>query len=166
MKLTETQIQFIKNWGSLGSKWGINRTLAQIHALFLITDISLSTEDIMKTLKISRGNVNMNVRTLLDWNLVYKENKLGERREYFVGEKDMWLTLKRVLKVRKERELDPMLEILENLLQKETHEEGNEIIAQRLKNIKKFASQADGMLDKFIKMDENWFWTTFSKLIK
>ena len=166
MKLNDTQKQFIKSWGSLGSKWGLNRTLAQIHALFLITEIPLSAENIMEKLKISRGNVNMNVRTLIDWGLVYKQNKFGERKEYFEGEKDMWFILKRVMKVRKERELDPMLDVLRNLKKEEESNSDNKIVAERLESIEKFATEADSLLGKFIKMDENWFWSTFIKLIK
>jgi len=166
MKLNNTQIEFIKSWGSLGSKWGLNKTLAQIHALFIITEKPLSAEEIMESLKISRGNVNMNVRILIDWGLVYKENKLGERKEFFIGEKDMWLIFKRVLKVRKERELDPMLEILRTLKKKEEKNPENKHTIKQIKNIEKFASEADNMLEKFIKMDENWFWSKFIKLIK
>ena len=162
MKLDQTQIEFITSWGSLGSQWGLNKTLAQIHALFMITDQPLSTDDIMETLMISRGNVNMNVRTLIDWGLVYKENKLGERKEYFIGEKDMWLIFKRVLKVRKERELDPMLELLRDLKNSDTDKHTRE----QLENIEKFATEADHILDKFLRMDENWFWSKFIKLLK
>ncbi len=166
MKLNETQEKFIRSWGSLGSKWGLNKTLAQIHALFLITNEPLSAEDIMGKLKISRGNVNMNVRTLIDWGLVYKRSKLGERKEFFEGEKDMWLTLKRVMKVRKQRELDPMLDILRNLKKEEVKSSNDKFVAERLESIEKFASEADSMLDKFIKMEESWFWSTFIKIIK
>ncbi|MCF6365526.1 MAG: MarR family transcriptional regulator [Bacteroidales bacterium] len=166
MKLSKTQEEFIKSWGSLGSKWGLNKTLAQIHALFLITENSLSAEEIMETLKISRGNVNMNVRTLIDWGLVYKETKLGERKEFFIGEKDMWLIFKRVLKIRKERELDPMLKVLKTLKKNEEKDSENKNIINQIKNIEKFASEADNMLEKFIKMDENWFWSKFINLIK
>lgn len=166
MTLTGTQEQFIKSWGALGSKWGINKTLAQIHALFLISEEELTAEDIMETLKVSRGNVNMNVRTLINWGLVYKENKFGERKEFFIGEKDMWLIFKRVLKVRKEQELDPMLEVLISLRKQQQKESENDLTAKRLKSIEKFVKEADRMLAKFIKMDENWFWSILTKLIK
>lgn len=166
MKLEEAQNDFIKSWGSLGSKWGINKTLAQIHALFLIVEEPLSAEDIMEWLKISRGNVNMNVRTLIDWKLVYKEHKFGERKEFFVGEKDLWLVLKRVMKVRKEKELDPMLEVVRNFkkIDENTHEA--KLFEERINSIEKFASEADSMLEKFIKMDESWFWSKFIKIMK
>ena len=119
MELSEGQQKFIMSWGSLGSQWGINKTMAQIHGLFLITNKALCTEDIMNALQISRGNVNMNVRTLIDWGMIYKEHVLGERKEFFIGEKDMWLILKRVMKVRKEKELDPMLHLLSEIKQTE-----------------------------------------------
>ncbi len=108
----------------------------------------------------------MNVRTLIDWGLVYKKSKLGKRREFFIGEKDMWLTLKRVMKVRKERELDPMLALLQNLKTNQENESNSPQITKRLQDIEKFASEADGMLDKFLKMDENWFWSVFLKVMK
>jgi len=166
MKLNETQEKYIKSWGSLGSQWGINKTLAQIHALFLITDEALSAEDIMESLKVSRGNVNMNVRTLIDWGLVYKESKLGERKEFFIGEKDMWLIFKRVMKVRKERELDPMLKLLRTIKQDKDISPDDTKILSRINSIEKFASEADTMLEKFLKMDEKWFRSIFIKLIK
>ncbi len=168
MKLDEAKNKFIQSWGSLGSKWGINKTMAQIHGLFLITNEALSTEDIMERLKISRGNVNMNVRTLMDWGMVYKETKIGERREYFIGEKDMWLILKRVMKVRKEKELDPMLRVLSELKNIDEGEETKESkeFTERLKSIEKFAVEADSTLDKLIKVDENWFWNTFVRIMR
>jgi len=165
MNLTQKQVEFIISWGSLGSKWGINKTLAQIHALFIISNESICTEDIMEGLQMSRGNVNMNVRTLIKWGLVYRVNKLGERKDFFVGEKDMWLIFKRVLKVRKEKELDPMLKVLQSFINTEEENEKDIIFQKRIKDIEKFASEADKMMEKFTNQDENWFWSTLMKLI-
>ena len=89
MKLTEGKEKFIQAWGTLGSSWGINRTMAQVHALLLIAPESLCAEDIMEELNISRGNANMNIRALMDWGLVSKELKSGERKEFFSAEKDI-----------------------------------------------------------------------------
>ena len=168
MKLTEGQQKFIISWGSLGSQWGINKTMAQIHGLFIITNNPLCTDDIMEGLQISRGNVNMNVRTLIDWGMVYKEHILGERKEFYIGEKDMWLIMKRVMKVRKEKELNPMLHLLSEIKQNESNSttpESKEFL-ERLNSIEKFAKQADTTLDKLLKAEENWFWGTFAKLMK
>ncbi len=168
MILTERQKKFVISWGSLGSQWGINKTMAQIHGLFLITNEPICTEDIMNALQISRGNVNMNVRTLIDWGMIYKEHILGERKEFYIGEKDMWLILKRVMKVRKEKELDPMLHLLseiKNSEQNTTTPESKQFV-ERLESIEKFAKQADKTLDKLLRAEENWFWGTFAKLMK
>ena len=97
MDLQEGKEKFIQSWGALGSNWGINRTMAQIHALLLISPEALSADEIMKELQISRGNANMNIRALIDWGLVYKELKTGERKEYFVAEKDIWIVFQNII---------------------------------------------------------------------
>ena len=167
MKLTENQNQFIVSWGSLGSQWGINKTLAQIHGLFIITQEAICTEDIMEALQISRGNVNMNVRTLIDWGMVYKAPILGERKEFFIGEKDMWLIFKRILKVRKEKELDPMLHLLEELKQKAQQDSTeDQVFTERIESIEKFAKEADRTMDTLLKVDESWFWSNFVRILR
>ena len=104
MKLIESKEKFINAWGTLGTSWGINRTMAQVHALLLISPDVLSAEDIMEALTISRGNANMNVRTLIDWGLVFKETRAGERKEFFYAEKDIWIVFKQIAKERRKRE--------------------------------------------------------------
>lgn len=106
MNLPEGKDKFLQSWGAFGSSWGVNRTMAQIHALLMIAPEALSADDIMEELKISRGNANMNLRALIDWGLVYKELKAGERKEYFVAEKDMWKVVKNIIIQRKKRELE------------------------------------------------------------
>lgn len=82
MELQEAKNEFIQAWGTFGSEWGINRTMAQIHALLLVSAEPLSTEDIMEQLEVSRGNVNMNTRDLIAWGIVYRVTKKGERKEF------------------------------------------------------------------------------------
>ncbi len=169
MKLSEAKEKFIQSWGALGSNWGINRTMAQIHALFLISDDILSTEDVMETLKISRGNANMNIRTLIDWGLVYKEYKTGERKEFFRGEKDIWKVTQRVIKARQRQELDPMLTVLTDLANAKI-EDGNKAdvkaFKKQIKDIKSFSELADRSLTKISGSEENWFLKTFMKFMK
>jgi len=169
MELNEAKDKFIQQWGSLGSKWGINRTMAQIHALFLITENLLSAEEVMGILKISRGNVNMNIRTLMDWGLVYKEYQTGERKEFFRGEKDIWKVTQRVMKVRQRQELDPMLNVLAELqvvkADKKNKEEV-EAFTKQIAAIKSFAELADGSLTKISASEENWFLKVFMKFMK
>src|SRR5438105_1753226 len=115
MKLTEAKQQFISSWGAFGTRWGINRTMAQIHALLLITPDPLTQDDIMEQLNISRGNTNMNIRELINWGLVERVLMTGERKEYFSAEKDIWKVVKQIVKERKKRELEPMLKLLDQL---------------------------------------------------
>ena len=111
MKLTEAKQQFISSWGAFGTHWGINRTMAQIHALLLITPDPLTQDDMMEQLNISRGNTNMNIRELINWGLVDSVLLTGERKEYFSAEKDIWKVVKQIVKERKKRELGTYAQI-------------------------------------------------------
>jgi len=115
MELQDGRDKFIQSWGTLGSNWGINRTMAQIHALLLIAPEPLCAMDIKEKLNISMGNTNMNIRSLMDWGLVYKKLKPGERKEFFEAEKDMWEVVKKIVIQRKKKELEPVLKILDEI---------------------------------------------------
>ena len=88
--LTQARDEFVAEWGAMGSAWGINRTMAQIHALLITTPGPMTTDEIMEYLKISRGNAHGNLRELVSWGLVRGVIRKGERREYFEAEKDVW----------------------------------------------------------------------------
>lgn len=168
MKLIEAKAEFINQWGILGSQWGINRTMAQVHALLLVASQPLSTDDIMQELNISRGNANMNVRDLIDWQLVQKTLISGDRKEYFTAEKDIWKVATRIMLQRKKRELDPMVEVLGKLNNIEGDKRNADIKAftETINNIQRFAGHAEKTLDTVIKAEENWFFTNFMKLFK
>lgn len=167
MELQEAKERFIQSWGALGSSWGVNRTMAQIHALLLISPEALSADDIMEELQISRGNANMNIRALIDWGLVYKELKPGERKEFFVAEKDMWEVVKSIIIQRKKKELEPMLRVLDELSSvEETGDPKSEEFIKVIKDIKLFSNKADSTLDTLTKADSNWFVGTFMKMIR
>jgi len=168
MKLSEAKQQFIHSWGVLGSQWGINRTMAQVHSLLLVASKPLSTDDIMDELSISRGNANMNIRDLMEWGLVDKVIVPGDRKEYFCAEKDIWKVATRIMYQRKKRELDPMLKVLNQLTDIEGDKRNAEVKAftETVENIKKFAGQAEKTMDVMIKAEENWFWSNFLKLFK
>ncbi|MDV3308741.1 MAG: MarR family transcriptional regulator [Cyclobacteriaceae bacterium] len=168
MKLSEAKSQFIQAWGTLGSKWGINRTMAQIHALLLVSPDPMSAEEIMEGLNISRGNVNMNVRELIDWGLVDKLHKPGDRKEYFVAEKDIWEVTKRVARERKKRELEPVLKVLEQVSAVEGDKKDRNVKAFRdsIVGIKRMAENADKTIDVMTKADENWFFGSILKLFR
>ncbi len=166
MDLKEGKEKFLQSWGALGSSWGINRTMAQIHALLLVAPNAMSADDIMQELKISRGNANMNIRALIDWGLVFKELRPGERKEFFVAEKDMWEVVKNIIIQRKKRELEPMTKLLDELSSVEPIDEESEEFSRVIKDIKLFSSKADSTLDTLVKSDSNWFVGTFMKMIK
>ena len=167
MKLEEAKLQFIQAWGKLGSAWGINRTMAQIHALLMISEKPLSTEEIMESLSISRGNANMNIRELLNWSLLHKVLIAGDRKEYFSGEKDIWEVAKRIARERKKREIEPVLQELKQL--QEIEDSGSDEAKQFLatvKNIHSFAGKIDNSVETMLKADESWFFGSILKLLK
>lgn len=167
MKLEQAKDQFIQLWGALGSSWGINRTMAQIHAMLLISEDAQSMEDMMDGLAISRGNVNMNVRELMNWNLIYKELKPGDRREYFRAEKDIWEVAKRIARERKRREILPLQSALNQLLQlddKRTAE--NRAFTQTIQQISRVVDKLDHAVDTMIRADEHQVLGVLMKLLK
>jgi len=168
MKLTEAKQQFISSWGAFGTHWGINRTMAQIHALLLISPEPLTQDDIMKDLDISRGNTNMNIRDLINWGLVERVLLTGERKEYFTAEKDIWKVVKLIVKERKKRELEPMLQLLNKLeeVEGDRRDKSVKTFVDTISSIKKLGRHADKTLDTMIKAEENWFVGNLIKLFK
>ncbi|MFM1931350.1 MAG: hypothetical protein RL226_653 [Bacteroidota bacterium] len=168
MQFDEAKEQFINSWGSLGSSWGVSRTMAQVHALLLISDQPLSAEDVMEGLNISRGNANMSLRALIDWGLVEKKIKLGERREFFVAEKDLWKVAVRIMKERRKRELEPILSTLKQVREIEPGSgEQDEVQAfkKQMEELDDFAKRVDGMLGKLAAADENWFTGLLTRML-
>lgn len=166
MQLDEAKAKFLQSWGTLGSKWGVNRTMAQLHALLLISPDALSADEIMEDLGISRGNANMNLRALIDWGLVMKELKPGERREYFYAEKDIWKVARRIIIQRKKRELEPVRRVLDEV--KDIEGEGADVAAfqKAVADISEFASVAENTLDRMTKAEKNWMMSYFLKMMK
>lgn len=165
MKLIDAQMEFIQAWGSIGTAWGIPKSMAQIHALLLASKDGLSTEDIMEQVKLSRGNVNINLRELINWNLIDKQNKIGERKEFFKAKHDIWIMAKNILQTRKQREMEPVIAIL-NVLKNEKIE-GTESDVKHFETIIKelddFVSQMDQLTELMLKLNNNLF---FKKMIK
>jgi len=168
VKLEEAKLQFIQAWGKLGSEWGINRTMAQVHALLLITPESLTTEEIMEKLSISRGNANMTLRDLIGWGLVEKQLKPGERKEYFYADKNTWNIARQVARERRKRELDPVIKILDELSKVEGDEKdvAYKTFHKTVKDINKLAKNVDKTLETMLKADESWFWGSILKIFK
>lgn len=168
MKVETAKQEFIQSWGVLGTQWGINRTMAQIHALLLVAPEPLSADEVMEELQISRGNANMNLRELIDWNLVEKVLKQGERKEFFVAEKDIWNVAMCIIKERKKKEFDPLLKTVSQLQDidggKNTKE--GKAFLETMQGIESFAKKGDKALVGLLSANENWFTGTLLKLFK
>ena len=112
--LAEARDEFVAQWGAMGTAWGINRTMAQIHALLITVPDSMTTDEIMADLKISRGNAHGNLRELISWGLVRNVIRKGERKEYFEAEKDAWKMFCIIMRERSRREIRPAISVLQN----------------------------------------------------
>ena len=110
--LKHARDEFVAQWGAMGTQWGINRTMAQIHALLMTAPEPMDTDAVMEELQISRGNAHTNLKELVAWGLIKVVVKKGERREFFEAEKDVWQIFTIVARERKRREIEPALAIL------------------------------------------------------
>lgn len=168
MKFDEAKSKFIQTWGKLGSEWGINRTMAQVHALLLISPKPLSCEEIMAELSISRGNANMNLRELINWTLIHKELISGDRKEYFAAEKNIWEVARRIASERKKREIEPVVRVIDQLSEVEGDRKNPEIqeFADMMVQLGNFVNKMDKSVDLIVKADENWLFNSIFKLIR
>lgn len=150
MNHAEAKGKFIETWGTLGSQWGVNKSIAQVQALLLVSPEPLTTDDIMEELKISRGNANMSIRQLMDWGIIYKKSVAGDRKEYFIAEKDVWKWALKIGNVRKQRELNPVLDMLKEIADnKEAAKTAEEKeLARQIKELHAFTQQLGNLADK------------------
>ncbi len=159
---------FVQLWGTLGTNWGINRTMAQIHALLLVRDEALSTEQIMDALAISRGNANSNLRDLVQWQLIYKEFIPSDRKEYFRADKDMWSVAKKIINERKKREIDPAKNALQNLIvdKKSLTDKSDIFFNKKLTEIVDLMDSLDKVSNVVMKTEDSAFTKILIKLLK
>ena len=165
MKLEDAKTEFMQTWGSLGSSWGISRSMAQIHALMLASPAEMSTEEVMEATQLSRGNVNTNMRELINWRLVSKQNKLGERREYFIANYDVWKMAQNIARQRKEREFQPVQALLGQLRNEQLDGPPAEVAHFKsvISDLHDFVTQMDQLSELMLKLNDNVF---FKKMIK
>ena len=167
MKLEEAKSKFIQTWGALGSQWGINKTMAQIHALLMVSPEALSMEDIMEELHISRGNTSMNLRSLMDWGIVFKEYKPGERKEFFSAEGNIDELARKIARERSRREIKPTLRVLKDISAIDGEESSKAAhFKAKTEELYDFVSKADNMLEKITEQKENWITKTILKLMR
>jgi len=166
MKLAEAKEKYIQTWGTLATNWGINRTMAQVHALLLAEGKPLSTDEVMEKLEISRGNANMNLRNLMDWGIVRKELLKGDRKEYFFAERDMWFLFKQLVKERKKREIEPVLNSISELKDVEENSDEAKQFTNLMKEMENVTGKVFNIMDLAIKSDDHWLVGKITNLLK
>jgi DNA-binding transcriptional regulator GbsR (MarR family) len=159
VQLQTAQDLFIRRWGEMGQTWGINRTMAEIHAFLYITGFPQCTDDVMERLNISRGNASMSLRALCDWGIIRRLHKRGERREYFESLGDVWEMFSIIAAERKRREMDPGLETIkqcQKMLEEASigkaaaKQEAVQLTRQRLAGMEEFMAVTNKIFQQFI----------------
>ncbi len=144
MKLTPVMEKYILHWGEMGTRWGVNRTVAQIHALLFLASKPLNAEEITETLGVARSNVSTSIKELQSWKLVKTVHLLGDRRDHFETMKDPWELFYTIMEGRKQRELDPTMSVLrECVLDAEQDRETPDEVKARIKDVLEFMQTLD-----------------------
>ena len=143
-KLPETVERLILHWGDMGSSWGVNRSVSQIHALLYLSERPLTAEDIADALRLARSNVSNSIRELMAWDLIRRVPVKGDRRDHFEAETDLWEIAMRIAAVRKEREIDPAVDALKTCVAGADHDAKlHPVAAKRLKDMLAFIESVD-----------------------
>ena len=116
-----SRLLFIRRWGEMAASWGISRTMAEIHALLYVSPEPLCTDDVMEQLSVSRGSASTNLRQLVNWGLIHRSHRRNDRKEYFEAEKDVWQMFETIVRERRRREVQPIVETLQRCLEMIEH---------------------------------------------
>jgi DNA-binding transcriptional regulator GbsR (MarR family) len=153
MPLTPIEQRFVLHWGEMGTRWGINRTVAQVHALLFVSPRALHAEEIATTLSVARSNVSTSLRELQGWGIVRVVHVLGDRRDHFESLKDVWEMFRIVAEERKRREIDPTLRVLQECVDelKKTGT-GAAYTRERLEQMLEFLTTTSGLFEELVHM--------------
>ena len=163
MKLTPIMRKYILHWGEMGSRWGVNRTVSQIHALLYLTPSPLTAEEIAETLSVARSNVSASLKELQNWGIVRMTHVMGDRRDHFEAVKDNWEMLIVIIEERKRREIDPTLAMLNECVeQAEKDKVTDPEIKGRIKEMLEFTETLNNWSDQIKKLPK----PTLIKLMK
>ena len=143
--LTPAMQKFVLHWGEMGDRWGVNRSVAQIHALLFVTGKPLDAEEVSDTLSMARSNVSTSLKELMAWGLIRMVHVVGDRRDHYESLADVWEMLERVLDERRKREIEPTIRLLEECIQEaEKHSKEPPEVAKRLRAVHDLMTLADG----------------------
>ena len=144
--------KFILHWGEMGTKWGINRTVAQVHALLYLAAKAMPADEISTTLSVARSNVSTSLRELQGWGIVRVVHVLGDRRDHFETLKDVWEIFRIVAEERKKREIDPTLRVLAECVQEAKSGQGDARTKERLEAMLEFLVAMSGLFEEILRM--------------
>jgi DNA-binding transcriptional regulator GbsR (MarR family) len=145
--------RFILHWGDMGGQWGVNRSVAQIHALLYLSERPLTAEEIAETLQLARSNVSNSIKELLAWKLIRRVPVMGDRRDHFEAETDIWDMVTRIAQGRKERELDPAAEALRTCMaEAESDRRISPVAVARLKEMLDFVETVNRWYDQMLRV--------------
>ena len=150
MTLSPTEQKYILHWGEMGTRWGVNRTVAQIHALLFLANAPLNAEQIAETLAVARSNVSNSLKELQSWGLVKVTHVLGDRRDHFVALQDVWEIFRTIVEERKRREIDPTLSVLRQCAIEAEGDSGmEEATRQRMAQVLEFLEMLTDSYDDY-----------------
>jgi DNA-binding transcriptional regulator GbsR (MarR family) len=162
-QLTPITTKFVLHWGEMGTRWGVNRTVAQIHALLFVSPKPLNAEEIAETLAIARSNVSTSLKELQGWGIVRVVHVMGNRRDHFESVKDVWELYRQVMDERKRREIDPMLSMLRDcVLEPEKAGSDDKYVKEKLGELLNFFETMTGWYEQMKKLPA----ATLLKLIR
>lgn len=162
----EAREKFLISWGDICTNWGISKTMGQIHGLLLVSSSPMTMDEIMGVLEISRGNVHTNIKALMDWNLVYKLDDDSYRKDRFIAEKDIWKVLVRIIQQRKEKELNPLMTIVDDYKEKDFDCKSGREFTRILSEISMFSHRTDQVLQHITSNESSWLINSFMKLVR
>lgn|SRR5690606_8916155 len=149
MQLTPTMQRCVLHWGEMAGRWGVSRSVAQIHALLFLAPEPLTAEDIAATLALARSNVSVSLKELQSWDLVSVTHVLGDRRDYFQARKDIWEVLTMIMDGRKKREIDPTIQLLRDCVQQAQSDiETPEPVKERIASMLEFLQEMSGWYEQ------------------
>ncbi|MBS9781315.1 MAG: MarR family transcriptional regulator [Gammaproteobacteria bacterium] len=152
MKLTKTKEQFILHWGEMGTKWGVNRSVSQIHALLFIAGKPMNAEEITETLGLARSNVSNSIKELQNWRLVHTVSVLGDRREHFSTDEDVWALLRIITAERQRREIEPTVQFLKQLMESEAFNDEDSTAQNRIRQTHQLVSTLSQWMQQIIQL--------------
>lgn len=162
MELTPITQRFVLHWGEMGTRWGVNRTVAQIHALLFITGRPMHAEEIAETLGVVRSNVSNSLKELQAWKLVRVVSQLGERRDHFETSGDVWELFRVIVEERQRREIAPTLELLRECIASPEFAQENQLAQQRIRESYEFVDTLTSWAREMLKLSSG----TLARVLK